>query len=86
MACGKCGCDHEAAFAEHCSSNANLICVGRSQVDGCGDVLTNEERHFYGSTCEACEVEWHERITAWRKGGDDAEFDSDFGVPKEPAH
>lgn len=33
--------------------------------------LTEEEEHFYGFRCEACEREQMERVFAWR-GGEDA--------------
>jgi len=57
------------------------VCLGRHPVAGCGRVLTEHERHYYGACCEDCERAWGDRITAWNDGADDAELDSMFSVP-----
>jgi len=41
----------------------------------CGRPLTDEERHYYGATCEACEREKTDRIGDWMKGADDPELE-----------
>mgnify|MGYP007083427295 CR=1 FL=1 len=41
--------------------------------------LTDEERHYYETRCEACEGEWQERLQRWKRGHDDAEFDQLYG-------
>lgn len=52
----------------------------------CGNALTDEELHYYLGRCEKCERAYHDRIDAWRAGGDDTEFDEAFGVPKPVQH
>ena len=52
-----------------------LICTGHDTLAGCGAVLTDEERRYYGVSCEKCEQEWLARIEAWRAGAPDKEFD-----------
>jgi hypothetical protein len=64
-----------------CSASADLVCQGRDMIDGCGNVLTPEERHYYGSTCNDCEGEWCQRIEAWRIGGTDPACDQMFSGP-----
>ena len=49
----------------------------------CTAVLTAEERYWYAGRCEACEIAWHERIEAWRHGGDDAELTQLYGYEQE---
>jgi hypothetical protein len=49
---------------------------------GCGAVLTDEERHYYGTRCETCESEWSDRVTAWRKGAADPELDAQYDGPQ----
>lgn len=49
----------------------------------CGKVLTDEERRWYGSTCNQCEGEWLERIEAWRRGGPDVELDAIYDGPHQ---
>jgi hypothetical protein len=44
----------------------------------CGEVLTDDERHYYDGRCEKCVCEWSDRISAWRRGGDDPELDDRF--------
>ncbi len=46
-----------------------LICTD------CGNTLTDEERHYYGSRCERCEREWSDRIEGWRRGAEDTDLD-----------
>lgn len=53
---------------------------------GCGRVLTDEERHYYGATCEECERDQTERIAAWRAGGDDPELDALYDGPPRVVH
>lgn len=53
-----------------------LICTD------CGKVLTDEEREWLAGRCIPCEDEWHARLGAWRRGGEDAELDAAFSVPK----
>lgn len=48
----------------------------------CGKPLTSEEAKYYADRCEGCEVDWFERIEAWRLGGADAELDAVFSAPK----
>ena len=55
-------------------------------IDGCGKVLTDEERHYYGATCNECERAWCDRIEDWRRGGTDAECDRLFGAPEQTHH
>ncbi len=52
----------------------------------CGRSLSNEEAHYYGIRCEECEVAGSDRISAWRKGGEDAEFDRIFDAPPPVSH
>ena len=42
----------------------------------CGNILSDEERHYYADRCEKCEGVWHDRIEAWRHGGADSEIDA----------
>lgn len=53
-----------------------LIC------SGCGNALTDNERHYYIHRCETCERKHWERIRAWREGAEDKELDRMFGVPR----
>lgn len=48
----------------------------------CGRVLTDEERHYYGSRCEECEGDWSDRIHHWRQGGEDPELDAMYDGPR----
>lgn len=66
----------------YCSATVDLVCRGRAPVPPCGAILTAEERHWYGTTCERCEVEWGERIDQWRRGGVDSELDRMFDEPR----
>jgi len=76
-------CEHEADdLSTYCSATENLVCQGRHPVDGCGAVLTPEERHYYGDCCEECEGEWCERIERWRRGGLDKIMDQTYGSPE----
>lgn len=45
----------------------------------CFEPITTAEQHFYEDRCERCEQEWHERIQAWRAGGEDKELDNLYG-------
>lgn len=64
-----------------CSAGVDLICQGRDMVEGCGKLLTPDERHYYGSTCNECESEWCRRIEVWRVGGHDPVCDKMFSGP-----
>lgn len=72
----------------HVGRGVQAVGVGVTQFIcfGCGATLTDEERHYYGGTCEECERDSLERIEAWRKGGEDAELDEVFSTPKAIAH
>jgi hypothetical protein len=74
--CPTCGCADPAGTT--CCALATLICVGHHPTPGCGAVLTAEEQHFYGDSCEACATAWGEQIAAWREGNDDPELDAMF--------
>ncbi len=63
-----------------------LICLGQPPVTGCGAILTEEERHWYGYSCEKCQQEWFERIGSWRRGGQDRDLDEMFSVPAAISH
>lgn len=65
----------------YCSATDTLVCQGRDHIPPCGEPLTADERHWYGTTCEKCEVEWALRIEAWRKGAPDSELDRMFDIP-----
>jgi len=58
--------------------------------DDCGAIMTDEEIHYYAvrghGRCETCEGEWHDRIKAWRLGGDDPEFDQLFAGEQPTVH
>ena len=77
--CSKCGHSSED-LSGFCSLTENLICQGRHPLDGCGAVLTAEERHYYGDVCESCEGEWLDRVEHWRHGDKDKILDDVFGV------
>jgi hypothetical protein len=49
----------------------SFICTGHDTLAGCGAVLTDEKRHYYGASCENSEQEWLARIQSWRAGGAD---------------
>lgn len=57
------------------------ICLGTPPEPGCGAILTDEERHYYGSSCEKCERAWADRMAAWREGGADPELDAMYDAP-----
>jgi hypothetical protein len=53
---------------------------------GCSEALTRAERLYYGDRCEACEREWSDRMTLWRKGEiEEPELDSMFGAREATA-
>ena len=60
-----------------------LICLGNAPIAGCGRVLTDEERYYYGTCCEACMRLWDEAIDAWRRGGENAALDTMFDAKPE---
>ena len=61
----------------------SLICISDTFIGpGCGRVLTAEERLYYGSACEQCVRAGHERVEAWKRGGDDPDLDAAMPVPK----
>lgn len=45
---------------------------------GCGNELTAMEVVHYGHVCEECEVDWNNRVEAWRHGAEDAELEKMF--------
>jgi hypothetical protein len=55
-----------------------LICMGEAPLPGCGRILTDEERHYYGTCCETCERAWGEAIESWRRGGSNELLDAMF--------
>jgi hypothetical protein len=57
-----------------------LICLD------CGAVLTDEERRYYGTRCEACECADHDRVEAWRHGAADPELDAMYGAEQAPTN
>lgn len=61
---------------------AFFVCLGMHPVAGCGRILTDDERYYYGHSCEACTRAWNETIEAWRKGGENPELDKMFSAPK----
>lgn len=67
----------------YCSAVETLVCQGRDHIPPCGEVLSGEERHYYGTTCEKCEREWGFRIEAWRMGAVDTELDQMFDSPRQ---
>ena len=80
MICERCGANVPEP-AMFCSATEVLVCQGQPPVAGCGNVLTADERHWYGTCCEACEEAWNDRIETWRRGGQDADLDTMFGAP-----
>jgi hypothetical protein len=78
MICATCGAD-VPALGLFCSAIDALTCQGRAPVPGCGGILTPDERHWYGSSCELCQRAWYDRIDAWLRGHDDAELEQMFG-------
>lgn len=59
-----------------------MICVGDGFLgSGCGRVLNDDERNYYGIACEACISAGHDRIAAWREGADDPELDQIMSAP-----
>jgi len=52
----------------------------------CGNVMTEEEKHYYEYRCEGCEQIWYERLQDWRAGGSDPELDEMFSEPKPNLH
>ncbi len=57
-----------------------ILCVS------CGEMLTDEEQHYYGTRCERCEAEGCEHLEAWRHGAEDEELDRLYGVPAPVKH
>ena len=55
-----------------------LICTGHWPVAGCGKLLSEEEREYYGSCCEECERDWSATIGTWRSGGENPDLDAMF--------
>lgn len=79
--CKSCGAVVDAP-GMYCSSTFDLICQGREFVPGCGTILTPEERHYYGTSCERCETEWSDHMEDWRRGRiKDAKLDEMYGSP-----
>lgn len=48
--------------------------------------MTEQEIHYYGFRCEACEREQMERVFAWRGGADDPELDAMYRLPPPAVH
>lgn len=42
----------------------------------CGNVLTDEESHYYADRCETCERAWSDEIQRWRAGEDNPKLDA----------
>jgi hypothetical protein len=63
-----------------------LICIGNPPIAGCGKVLTEEDRLYYGTACEHCTRDWCEAIDAWRNGGKNAELDAFYGLAPQGRH
>lgn len=83
----RCTCGAPVPFKNgSCSAGPHLVCQGQPPVPPCGAILTAEERHWYGSTCERCEQEWGARIERWRSGGADIELDRMFGLATGTVH
>lgn len=59
----------------------SYICIGHEPIAGCGKILTNHERKYYGTSCENCEELWSKRIDDWKAGAEDAELDAMFSIP-----
>lgn len=59
------------------------ICLGRAPIAGCGRILTDDERHYYGDSCEACIRAWDDAIDDWRRGGENEWLDELF-PPDQP--
>lgn len=57
------------------------ICVGDMWSDGCGRVLTDDERHYYETCCESCCREGLDRVLEWKRGGGDQSLDEMFDGP-----
>lgn len=85
MICTSCGAEVPAP-GMFCSANDSLICQGRAPITPCGAVLTADERHWYGATCERCERAWSDRLDVWRAGGVDPELDRMFGAASGTLH
>lgn len=79
--CEACGLEKAESV---CSSTDTLICVGYRGMEGCGKVLSAEERHYYGDCCEACMQSWSDEIDKWKSGGKNELFDKQFSdVPQK---
>lgn len=61
--------DHPASEGD---DGAMVLCAE------CAQVLTDTERLYYGHRCERCEIDDHDRLQAWREGGEDPELDARF--------
>jgi len=85
VTCKTCGAKVPAP-GMYCSAGLDLVCQGQPPVPGCGAVLTPDERHWYGYSCENCQVEWNDRINAWRAGGGDSALEEMFGAPGRGHH
>lgn len=55
-----------------------LICVGVGPIDGCGKILTNEEKQYYECCCETCMRKWDDAVSDWRAGEANDYFDKVF--------
>jgi len=85
--CATCGYQGDDLGGGCSSEPTILLCQGHDPVSACGKPLTAEERHWYGTTCEACERRWGERIEKWRKGGPDTDIDAMLDSPvRNPRH
>lgn len=82
MICKTCGAEVPEP-GMYCSAVAIAVCQGHAPEPGCGNVLTAEERHWYGTCCEVCERRWGDRMDAWSNGGTDLELDEMFSVPQQ---
>lgn len=55
-----------------------FICLGIDPEPGCGAVLTDYERQEFEECCTGCMRAWDARLTRWKDGGLDQEFDDLF--------
>ncbi len=62
---------------------SEMICTDYPPEPGCGNILTDEERHYYETSCEICTRRWDDRIDAWRRGGADVDLDKMFDAPRQ---
>lgn len=86
--CRHCACPlTDEADQVQCAATPTLICVeGAHEDGGCGKVLSPEERHWLGTSCEVCSTLWAQRLRQWNSGSEDPALDRLFGNPKLSQH